>query len=135
MKRFLIVALFLLLASPLFATATTDTLVSGYLGVYSSVTTGTAAISAVLTPAMCAEIMEVRLHLSVAATSGTLVSKIDEVGDDYDFVINSGTITSASYVWQPTRPVFLKPTDLLDISWENAAGRVWGIEIIWRIAK
>lgn len=134
MKRLLIV-LFLLMASSIFATATTDTLVSGYLGVYTSVTTGTAAISVTLTAGDCKEIMEVRLHLSVAATSGTLVTKIDEAGDDYDFIIDSGTLTAVDYIFRPTRTVFLKPTDVLDISWANSAGRVWGIEIIWRIAK
>lgn len=129
--------MFLILASAAqnaIATDLTDTLLSGNLHLYSSATTSTAALNHNVAAGSVKEILEVRVHLSASVSSGTLATKIDAAtGTYWDVVLDSGDLANKTdYVFRPTRPIVLKATDALNVSFANPGAKTWGVEVIWR---
>lgn len=100
--------------------------------------TGTAAINITAVaggsslPMWNAAGVEIRLHLSPAATGGTITVDIDSsAGVEYDCIIESYDMSGVSDYAR----VFdnrIKAGDALRIQWANPGGVAWGMEIIWR---
>lgn len=100
-----------------------------------SAATGTGALAHTLAPARTFRLLEVRLHLSAAATQDTLTLTIDSaLGAAYDAVLDSPQdMTGLSeYVFRPTTPVILMKGDEIDFAWANNDARTFGLEIIYQ---
>ena len=99
-----------------------------------SAATGAGALAHTLAPARTLRLLEVRMHLSAAATQDTLTLTIDSaLGAAYDSVLDSQDMTGLSeYVFRPTTPVILMKGDEIDFSWTNTDGRTFGLEAIYQ---
>lgn len=95
--------------------------------------TGSAAISTTLSPSHSAILKEVRIHLSAVGGSGILTITLDNgTGSAYDLVLLSQDMTSISdLLYQPTKPIELKSTDAVVISYANAGSKTYGLEILY----
>jgi len=95
--------------------------------------TGSSAVAMVVNPQVDADLQQVAIHLDAVGASGTLTIVNDNgAGAAYDTTLLSIDMTAVqNYLWIPARPFRLKATDKLNITWANAGGKTYGIEVVW----
>ena len=105
----------------------------------SNFTSAEAPIAEVFTANAPCEILEIRIHLSAAATGGTFLVTLDSGnGDAYDTVLSSTAMGAVQDIWLTNVGVTLDAStlygDALNFDWANDAQdeKTVGIEVIWR---
>jgi hypothetical protein len=100
-----------------------------------AVATGAAAIAKTVAPGKKWRLHEIRLHLSAAGGAANLTIKMDAgAGAAYDANLFTQDMTSVvDLLWQPELPIEFSATDEIDIAWANAAGRTYGLEVVYTI--
>lgn len=75
---------------------------------------------------------EVRLRLSAAGASGTLVVALDSIeGPEHDAILLTQPMALVeSLIWQPDAPMALLPGDIINVTWANAGGKTYGLDVI-----
>lgn len=109
---------------------------SGGLVQLSSETTGSAAINKTLFPEEAWRLHEIRLHLSAVGTAGNLVLTLDAgTGAAYDVILLTQAMAGVQdLVWQPEIPIEFGITDKLTITWANATGLTYGLDIMYSVS-
>lgn len=105
----------------------------------SNFTSVAAPIAEVFTANAPCEILEIRIHLSAAATGGTFVVTLNSGnGAAYDTVLSSTAMAAVQDIWLTNVGVTLAGTgdyqDALNFDWANDEQdeKTVGIEVIWR---
>jgi len=93
--------------------------------------TGAAAVNTTLTKGTAGYFESFKIHLSAAGAAGNLIIKIDNgLGATYDVPILTQDMTLITDIyWQPVRPIRLKSTDTVVITWANASTRTYALEV------
>jgi len=93
--------------------------------------TGTTAINLTVNPGRQWKFDNLTLHLSAAGGSGILTITLDAAaGTDYDTIIFTQDMTLlADLYFQPDPQMNLKAGDGLKITWPNAGGKTYGLEV------
>ena len=97
--------------------------------------TGSGALSLTLNTGDRVLVKELRLHLNAVGGAGSLTVTIDNgVNAVYDTILLTQDMTSVTDIhWQPTRPIELEATDKLIVSWANAGGKTYGVELLYSL--
>lgn len=101
-------------------------------GVQQKIATGSGAISTTVFPEGKPFMLEsVELHLSAVGAAGDLVVKIDSAnGPEYDVVLlTQAMATITDLYWQPEREIVLGLGDKIVVTWANAAGVTYGLNV------
>ena len=82
-------------------------------------------------------LLDVKLHLSAAGSTGSLQVKIDSgTAAAYDTLLLSESLTAVTDIyWQPTRPIEFSASDEVDITWESSPGSsaiTYGLEATYK---
>ncbi|MFA7462331.1 MAG: hypothetical protein WCY59_04200 [Anaerovoracaceae bacterium] len=95
--------------------------------------TGAATLNMLVAPAVSFQLEEIRLHLTTAATSGTLTAAVVSAASSaYNAVLYATKMNGVTDLhWQPARPINFVNGDSLLIYWDNAATRTYGCEVIF----
>ena len=95
--------------------------------------TGAGAIATAINPGAPWQLEGIRLHLSAAGGAGNLTITVDHGnGSAYDAVILTQDMTAVTdLVWSPERPMQFPANTEVDISYANANGRTYGLEVGW----
>ena len=95
--------------------------------------TGATAINTTVNPGRQWKLDSITLHLSAAGGSGILTISLDAAaGTAYDTVIFTQDMTLVTDLYfQPEQQINLKPNDGIKISWANAGGKTYGLEVNW----
>ena len=98
--------------------------------------TGAGNLAEIVAPGAACELEEVRLHLPAVGGSNTFsVSVASGRAPEHNIVLHTKDMSAATDDhYQPTRPVPLLPEDSIGLSWTNAGGLTWGLEVIWKPA-
>jgi len=97
--------------------------------------TGAIAIAYTLTVDGVYVIESVRLHLSAAggAVEDFVIANNANAGAAYDTVFATYAMAALADVhYLPVRPIILADGDVLTITYNNANGRTYGLEIVYR---
>lgn len=97
--------------------------------------TGSGALSQVLSGWSMAEIVELRIHVDIAAvTDERLTIMIDSgVGPQFDVILKSIAMAGVNdYVWIPEISSIILGRDKMVLSWPNSDGRTWGLTVVYR---
>jgi len=105
-----------------------------WTNIKNSVATGSGALAHTLAPGRAFRLLEVRLHLSAAATQETLTITADSnEGAAYDLVFDSQAMAGVvDHVYRPAHPAIFMKGDELDFAWGNTDARTFGLEIIYQ---
>ena len=95
--------------------------------------TGSGAIAFTLDPDINFQVSEIRIHLDAVGGAGDLTISLDaQGGGAYDAVFKTQDMTAiADLFYQPPVPHSFVKGDILKITWANAGGKTYGIEVIW----
>lgn len=95
--------------------------------------TGTGVIATAVNPGSPWQIEGIRLHLSAVGGVGNLTITVDHgTGAAYDAVLLTQDMTAVTdLVWSPERPMQFPAGTEVDISYANANGRTFGLEVIY----
>lgn len=107
---------------------------SKWTNIANSVATGAGALAHTLAPGRAFRLLEVRLHLSAAATQENFTITLDSnEGAAYDFVFDTQAMAGlADHNYRPAHPAIFKKGDELDFAWANTDARTFGLEIIYQ---
>jgi len=105
----------------------------------SNFTSAAAPVAEVFTANAPCEILEIRIHLSAAATAGTFIVTLDSGnGPAYDCVLSSTAMAAVRDIWLTNVGVTLCGAgtygDALNFGWANDVQdeKTVGIEVVWR---
>lgn len=107
---------------------------SRWTNISNSVATGSGALAHTLAPNRTFRLLEVRIHLSDAATQETFTITLDSnEGTAYDLEFDSQPMSGiADHVYRPAHPAIFMKGDELDFAWANTDARTFGLEIIYQ---
>ena len=105
-----------------------------WTNISNSVATGSGALAHTLAPGRTFRLLEVRLHLSAAATQQDFTIKLDsDEGPAYDLIFDTQAMSGiADHVYRPAHPAIFMKGDELDFAWTNTDARTFGLEIIYQ---
>ena len=105
-----------------------------WTNIKNSVATGVGALVHTLAPGRAFRLLEVRIHLSAAATQQDFTITLDSnEGAAYDLIFDTQDMTAvADHVYRPAHPAIFMKGDELDFAWLNSDARTFGLEIIYQ---
>lgn len=105
-----------------------------WTNISNSIATGAGVLAHTVAPNRAFRLLEVRLHLSAAATQETLTIIVDSnEGPAYDLVFDSQAMSGiVDHVYRPAHPAIFMKGDELDIAWLNTDARTYGLEVIYQ---
>jgi len=95
--------------------------------------TGSGAIAFSLAPTIHFQLNEVRIHLNGAGGAGDLTISLDaQAGAEYDVVLLTQDMTAVvDIILLPVQPHDFVVGDVLKITWANAGGKTYGLDVVW----
>ena len=105
-----------------------------WTNIKNSVATGAGALAHTLAPGRAFRLLEVRIHLSAAATQQDFTITLDSnEGPAYDLIFDTQAMAAvADHVYRPAHPAIFMKGDELDFAWTNTDARTFGLEIIYQ---